>query len=174
MHPEIIGRAGDTDIVAILRHDGLDLVEDGIGIGLRPFGRLRDLRHGLRQVSHHDRSILAPLGHLMEIDEDLRVAMVETDFLREEHRGVAVGVERQHTVVHAMGLTVTPGLSDKPPEERQTILQTFRMPLHTEDWLILRTLHGLDDAIGRGGDDTELITGVIDSLVVEGVDGEGC
>jgi hypothetical protein len=44
------------------------------------------------------------------------------------------------------------------------------MPLNTQYALILRTLHGLNDAIVRTGDDTEARTGLVDSLMVEGVD----
>ena len=44
------------------------------------------------------------------------------------------------------------------------------MPLHTEEWLELRALHGLDDAVGRFGGDTEMLSRIGHGLMVEGVD----
>ena len=59
----------------------------------------------------------------MKIDQDLRVTMVEVNTLREEHRGVAMGVECQHAVMRMTSLTITASLSHKPLEKRQTVSQ---------------------------------------------------
>ena len=105
----------------------------------------------------------------MEIDEDLGVALVEVDAFGEKHGGVAVGVEGEHTVVDTVGLAIAGGLAYEPLEQGLTIGQALGVPLDTDDRLILAALHGLDDAVGRGGHGAELIAGVIDCLVVEGV-----
>ena len=95
-----IGRSsGDTQVVAVLAHDFLYLVEDEIGIlqrslhveGYLAAEALAYLR--LRQVSHHGGSILMSVGHLVQIHEDAGVAMIELHALREEHRGIAMGIE---------------------------------------------------------------------------------
>ena len=71
-----IGRSsGNTQVVAVLAHDFLNLVEDEIGIlqrslhveGYFAAEALAYLR--LRQVSHHGGSILMSVGHLVQIDE---------------------------------------------------------------------------------------------------------
>ena len=96
---EVAWSAGDADILTVLLYNLLDLVKDEISIfegswnverHLRGEG-LADLR--LWQISHHDGSVLTALGHLMEVDEDARITMVELYVLREEHRRVAMGVE---------------------------------------------------------------------------------
>ena len=110
------------------------------------------------------------LGHLVQVDKELGVARAEVDMLWEEHGRVAVGVEGQHPTMGVAGLTILHGLANEPLEDGNTILQTLWMPLYTQYRLILRTLHGLDDAIVRAGDDTEAWACVVDSLVVEGVD----
>lgn len=95
-----IGRSsGDTQVVAVLAHDFLYLVEDEISIlqrSLHVEGHLATealayLR--LRQVSHHGGSILMSIGHLVQIHEDAGVAMIELHALREEHRSIAMGIE---------------------------------------------------------------------------------
>ena len=52
----------------------------------------------------------------MEIDEDLRVAVVEMDILREEHRCVAMGVEGEYPMMGVDGLSIEGCLGDKPLE----------------------------------------------------------
>ena len=84
-----------------------------------------------------------------------------------------MGVEGEHTLMEVNGLAVVGSLTDEPLEQRQTILQTFGVPLDTEDALVLTTLDGLDYSIGGGGGDAETVTGVIDRLMVEGVDVDG-
>jgi hypothetical protein len=46
------------------------------------------------------------------------------------------------------------------------------MPLHADNALILRTLNGLDDAVGGCCHDAELVARLADRLMVEGVDVE--
>jgi hypothetical protein len=84
-----------------------------------------------------------------------------------------MGVKGEHMLMEVNGLTVVGGLTDEPLEQRQTILQALGMPLDTEDALVLTTLDGLDDSIGGGSGDAETLTGVIDCLMVEGVDVNG-
>ena len=176
VHPEVIRCPRQTEVSAILIDDGLYLIKDEVGIGLRATDIEAHLlgegltRLRLRQVAHHDGSVLTAFGHLMKIDQDLRVTMVEVNTLREEHRGVAMGVECQHAVMRMTSLTITASLSHEPLEKRQTVSQAFRMPLHTEDRLILAALDGLNDAVGRFGDDAELAARLLYSLMVEGVD----
>ena len=72
----------------------------------------RRILRGLWQVGSHDGSVETTLCHLLQIDEDAWVALIETDALRKEHRCVAMGVEGQDTVVQLMGLTITLRLFD--------------------------------------------------------------
>ncbi len=105
----------------------------------------------------------------MEIDENTRITLFEVDALREEHRGVAMGVEGEDAVVKLMRLAIVHSLLDQPLEERQTTLHTLGMPLYTQDGLVFAALHCLYDAIGGCGNDTELGTGVADRLMVEAI-----
>ena len=139
VHPELVGGTGDRDIVFVPTDDLLNLIEDQVGIGLRTrnieahiIGELLPCL-GLWQISHHDRGILTTLGHLLQINEDLRITLVEMDALGKEHRGVAMGVERQDTVVRMMGLAIGRSLSHQPLEQGQSCLQALGMPLHTKD-----------------------------------------
>ena len=170
VEPEVVGGAGQGDIGTVLGDNLFDLVEDAVGKGRGPFDGLGVRGEGLGQVGHHDGGVLTALGHLMEIDEDLGVALVEVDAFGEKHGGVAVGVEGEHTVVDTVGLPIAGGLAYEPLEQGLTIGQALGVPLDTDDRLILAALHGLDDAVGRGGHGAELIAGVIDCLVVERVD----
>jgi hypothetical protein len=79
-------------------------------------------------------------------------------------------VKRQHMLVNVASLAVLPGLIDKPSEDGVSVLQTLRVPLHTQYAFVFRALHGLDDAVVRAGNDAESGTGVVDSLMVQGVD----
>jgi hypothetical protein len=108
----------------------------------------------------------------MKINEDLRVAMVETDTFREEHRGITVGIERQCTVVQTLSLTEGAGFAHQPLEEGQTVGEALGMPLYTEDGFVLSTLYRLNDAVDSSSHHTELRTGIGYCLVVEGVDEE--
>ena len=108
----------------------------------------------------------------MQIDEDTRVALVEVDALRKEHRRVAVGVEGKDAIVEPMGLTIVLSLLHEPLEQRQTALHALRMPLDTQDGLELTALHRLDDTVRSCRHDTELFSWVADGLMVERIDEE--
>ena len=161
--PEVVGSPGKGDMGTVLRHYLFYLVEDTVGKGSGMVG-------GLRQVGYHDGSILTPFGHLLQVDENLGVALVEVDAFGEEHGGVAVGVEGEYTVVDTVGGTVAGGFADEPLEEGQSVGKAFGMPLDAEDGFVFIALHGFDDAVGGCGHGAEERTGVADSLMVEGVD----
>ena len=62
-------------------------------------------------------------------------------------------------------------LIDEPSEQFPTFLfEPFRMPLHTENRLVLSAFHRLDGAVGCFRGDAEAIAHVIDSLMVECID----
>ena len=160
VHPKVARRAGDTYIIAILTHNHLNLVEDAIGICCRILG-------WLGQISHHDGCILPSFGHLVQINENLGIALLKVDSLGEKHRGIAMGIECEHTVVGAMRLTIALSLVNQPLEQWQALFQTLWMPLHTQYRFKLATLHRLDDAIGRLSHNLELIASLGHSLMME-------
>ena len=178
VHPEIVGRTCNADIRTVLSDNRLYLIKDEVGIGLGSADiETYLLGEGLAwlrlwQVAHHDGGILTTFRHLMEIDQNLRITMVEMNSLREEHRGIAMGIEREHTLMGMTSLTIAAGLANEPLEKGQTVGHTLRMPLHADDRLILTALYRLDDAVGRFGDDAELAAWLFYCLVVEGVDEE--
>ena len=92
------------------------------------------------------------------------------DALGEEHRGVAMGVERQDTIVRQMGLAIGSSLGYQPLEQGKSRLQALGMPLHTQHRLKLGALDRLDDAISGLGHHAELITRRLHGLMVERVD----
>ena len=102
---EVAGGAGNTKVAVVLTYNFLDFIEDQVGILCRTLHvevylareGLADFR--LRQVGYHDSGILPALRHLVQVDENARVTLLKVNTLREEHRCVAMGVERQHTVV---------------------------------------------------------------------------
>ena len=107
----------------------------------------------------------------MQIDEDFGVALFEVDAFREEHRGIAMGVECQHPLVNLFGGTELVGLVDQPLEERQPVFtQTFWMPLYAQYRFVLRALHRLDDTVGSSCCHAEAVARATDGLMVEGVD----
>ena len=160
--PQFCRCTGNPHIITLLPDNSLYLIEDIICIGRGILGRLR-------QIGSHDGRVETTLGHLLQIDEDTWIALIESDALWEEHRGVAMGVERQNTIVQLMGLTIILCLFDQPLEQGQTTLHTFRMPLNAKDRLELVALHRLDDAIRGSRHNTELRAWVADSLMMEGV-----
>jgi len=132
----------------------------------------------LGDIGDHDGGIQAALGHLVEIDEDARVTLVEVDVLVEEHGCVTVAVEGEDAAVDAACLAVVSGLGGEPAEEGEHGVVTgqgeaFGMPLHAKNALVLRRFHSLDDAVWGGGRDTEMRARITDGLMVEAVDGEG-
>ena len=61
VHPQVVRRAGDTDIITILTDDDLNLIENAIS-------KIPWIICGLRQIGHHDSSILTTFGHLVQIN----------------------------------------------------------------------------------------------------------
>ena len=172
-----VGRcAGDADVAVVLAHDVLNLVEDEVGIlhgTAHGEGHLlRELlaNLGLRQVCRHGDGALPSLGHFLKVHQDARVALVEMYALGEEHRGVAVGVERHDAAVQLLGHVEVVGLAHQPLKQWQSALQTFGVPLHAHDGAELRALDGFHDAVGGRGSDAEALSGLTDGLVVEAVD----
>ena len=163
--PEVCRGTGDGHCMGIRAYHLLDLVEDMIGI-------LSGILRGLGEVGNHDGGVLTSFVHLMEIDEDARVALIDAHALGEEHRRVAVGVEGEHTVVDLLGLAPGFGTTNEPLEEGCSLSEALGMPLDTEDGLILAALDGLDDTIGSHGRSTETGTAIGHGLMVEAVDEE--
>ena len=158
---EFVGGASDADILLVGCHDRLNLIEDAI------CHRLHARLGGLWNVSHHNGSVLAALGHLMQIDEQTFVARSEIDTLWEEHGGVAMRIEGEHLLVHETRLAIAHRLADEPLEEGEPLSQALRMPLHTDNGFELGALHRLDDAIGRGGCDAEAVARLAYCLMME-------
>ena len=102
----------------------------------------------LWQIAHHEGGVKPSLSHLVKINEYAWVALGEVNTLMEEHRRVAVSVERQHARVHLLRLAILPCPVNEPLEQWQSVFaEPFRMPLHSDDALMLRTLHCLYVAI---------------------------
>ena len=163
--PQVVGGACQGYAAGILAHHRLDLVEDLIGI-------FRGVLRGLGEVGDHDGGILTAFVHLMEIDEDALVALLDAHALGEEHRGVAVGVEGEHTVMELLCLAPGGGTTDEPLEEGCSLGEALGMPLDAEDGLVLAALDGLDDTVGGHGTDTETGSAIGHGLMVEAVDVE--
>ena len=169
--PQLLRRTGKRQIIGILCHDLFNLIKDIIGKGTLLALHALPLVTILRQVSHHNRGILTSLCHLMQVNEDTWVASGEVHILREEHRRVAMGVERQGVMMHTLHLLELPCLVHQPLEDRQSVgTHTLRMPLHTQDRLELGTLNSLYHPIGSTADNTETRSGIAHRLMMEGVD----
>lgn len=111
------------------------------------------------------------IGHLMEINQDAGIAMIKLDALREEHRSITMGIERKDALMQLLGCIKVVSLINQPLENLQSFFfQPFRMPLHTENLLILATLYSLDNMVGRFGDGTQMIARFAYRLMVERVD----
>ena len=176
---EVLGRARNAEIAAVALHDVFYLVEDGVGIGegsdrlglLHPRGvhllteGLANL--GLRQIGHHGDGLLAPFLHLVHIDQDAGIALLEMDALMEEHRGVAMGVERDNAAVQVFCHVELVGLAHHPFEDGQSAVEPFGMPLHTQDAFLFGALDGLDGAVGGSCRHPEPLAGSADGLVME-------
>ena len=67
----------------------------------------------------------------MQVDEDARVALLEMNTLREEHRCVAVRIQGKDSVVQSFGHLEIRSLLHQPAEQRESAFQPFGMPLHT-------------------------------------------
>ena len=163
VEPEVIWGTGQCDVLTAGSHNVLYLVEDVVGIRFGMVG-------GLRQVGHHDSSVLVSFRHLMQIDKDFWIAMGELNVLIKPHRCVAMRVEGQYALVNMACLTILCSLLNQPLEDGQSFVHTFGMPLHTDDALVLSALHAFDDAVGSLCRHPELVARFTDGLMVEGVD----
>ena len=118
------------------------------------------------------------VSHGGEVDEDAWVAGHEVDVLREEHRGVAVGIECKMIVVESACAGKEGGFAGEPTEDgKEGVViaeqHAFGMPLNADDGFALGALDCFDDAVRGNGTDTESRGWLMHGLVMEGVDGEG-
>ena len=172
---EVVGRAGESQVRLLLLDDGFNLVENAVGVCIgRESGQMRRERREflvglwLRQIGRHRNAVQTPVGHLVQIDEDARVALLEMDALREEHRRVAMGVERQNFFMYLFGFVIVTCFFHEPSKELQALfLQPFRMPLHAQNRLVLGAFHRLDGAVGSRRRDAESLPGVVNGLMVQ-------
>ena len=82
-----------------------------------------------------------------------------------------MGIERKDALMQLLGCIKVVSLINQPLENLQSFFfQPFRMPLHTENLLILATLYSLDNMVGRFGDGTQMIARFAYRLMVERVD----
>ena len=70
----------------------------------------------LWQISHHGDSVLMTFRHLVQVDKDARVAMVELHTLWKEHRSVAMRVQGEYAIVDGFSLVVFCGSINEPFE----------------------------------------------------------
>src|SRR5574344_168995 len=168
--------AGKGKIAIVGSNDVLYLIEYQVGIFLWTVDIKAHVLSegltllGLRQISHHDSGILTTIGHLVQIHKQLRVTAVEAHIVGKEHRCVAVGVECENTIVHITCGTIVGSLTNKPLEQRESVVDTFGMPLHTNNRLHLRTFHSLNNTVARTGYNTESIPNFAYCLMMEGID----
>ena len=98
--PQVVGRAGYGDMLAMLGDDGLYLIEDVVGILLGMLSK----RHGLWQIGHHDSGVLMTLRHLVEVDkhsEHVAIARTPDDLWLHKHQGrksIMLGIENGHAL----------------------------------------------------------------------------
>ena len=120
--PQLVGSACKGEILTVFGYNVFYLVEYQVSIFL---GTVYVEAHilteclillGLRQICHHDCRVLSAVGHLVQINKELRVAAVEAHSIGKEHRRVAMGVESKYAVMHRAGLTIMRSLSHKPLE----------------------------------------------------------
>ena len=167
---EVGGRIGHAGLRTI-GHHVFQPVENLIGLG-GGGGIGGSAATVLRKIGHHDRGIETAFGHFVNVDKDFRIAAVEIDVLIEEHRRVAMRIEREVRGVPTSGATIVVRFAHKVGEKCARILafEAFGMPLYAQNALALRAFHGFDDAVGSNGRDTQVRAGGVDRLVVEGID----
>ena len=150
-------------------------VEQSIGFGGGGKKRLL-VALQLFQIGHHDDSVEAAFPHFEEVHLEQRVASTEVDVLSEEHRCVAMGVEREDRMMHTFRTLEQLRFIHDPGEDIATgvpgVAQTFGMPLHSENRLVLRGLHGLYHSVGRPCRHSEARGHLTYGLVMERVDGQ--
>ena len=174
--PQLSRSAGKSKILTVFGYNILYFVEYQISIFLWTINvEAHVLTESLIflwlwKISHHYSGILTSVGHLVQIDKQLGIATVEAHTIGKEHRCVAVGVKREDAVVHiACGMIVS-CLGNEPLKQGQSVVDTFRMPLHTDDRFHLGALHSLNNSVTGSGYNTEFITRFAYGLMVEGVD----
>ena len=174
---DVFGAVGDIHRCAVLRHHLLYLSENLVGFGCGVDERFV-VAFQLLEVCHHDAGIEPSFRHLVQIDQDTRVARGEVDVLGKEHRGVAVGIECDDALVNAFGCFERRRFACQPLEDGFHVVlashaESLWMPLHAENGLVFGRFHRLDDAIRAGGGDFQTCRHILDRLVVEGVDVDG-
>ena len=115
---------------------------------------------GLWQIGGHDDRRLVSLRHLVQVNEDARIALVEMNALMEEHGRIAVGVEGDDAAVNLLGFTEKLRLCHKPLEDGQAGSEPFGMPLHAENGFELRAFHTLYHPVWCLGYDAETLAAV--------------
>ena len=111
-------------------------------------GRERFVGLRLWQIGHHRNGVLTPIGHLVQVVENARVAPSELNTLWKEHRRVAMRVERQHSVVRGFGLSKVFRFTNEPLKQFESVFfEPFRMPLYAHNILKFAAFHGFNNAI---------------------------
>ena len=169
---ELLGCSGQGNIVTLVRHDGLYLVENAIGIPARrhAFGQFSGLRM-LRKIGHHGHGVLLSVGHLVQIVEHLEVSLLKMHALWEEHRRVTMAVKREDFAVKCLGSLELPAALREPFKQFQSLVaHPFGMPLHAHERLLLGAFHRFNHTIGCRGYDMEMRTAVFHRLMVKTID----
>ena len=127
--------------VTVLFRQLPDALQLAFGVGRR-CGKAVGRALALRNVGDHDAGIQSSFGHLVQVNKDARVALVEVDVLVEKHRRVAMAVQREDTAVQAASLSIVGSFVGEPVEKGHhrlvaTQAETLGMPLHAEDALML-------------------------------------
>ena len=83
-----------------------------------------------------------------------------------------MSVEREYVAMRLKGTAITVGLIDEPLEKRHHCPVAYHdealwMPLHAKDALSLSALNSLDDAIRAASDDSQMLTRLFQSLMME-------
>ena len=144
---------------------------------LRSGGQMLRRSLALRQIGHHDGGVKSPFGHLVQIDKHLGITVVEVNATIEEHRRVAMAVERQDTTMNVTSAAIESTLVHEATENREHHVissreETLGMPLHTYGKAEISTLDGFNDTVSRPCRHTKVSSGTDNSLMMKGVDGE--
>ncbi len=173
----LAGRAGNGDWYFRRFNQCLGAVENEVGIiERRRRGNRRDIApnlivYWLRHIRCHRRDIKQAVGHFFEVDLYFPVAPREIGPLREEHRRVAMRIERDNRPVQGLRALVNRRLADEPLEDFSALFaEPFGVPLDAHKRLVLRAFYGFDDAVFRAGDDAEIVRRAIDNLMMERID----
>ena len=120
--------ASQSHIIGMCKHRLVYLVEYKVGISTRSIHIKRSYVYKvfalfrLWQISHHSYSIRTSIAHLMQVVAYARVAMVEINISRKEHRCVAMRVDGKVATVKTSCLFHYARLVNKPFKQRLTIL----------------------------------------------------